>query len=74
MAGTMHLGNMICSLIFNLRYYDSLAGALGGRSAFEELLRGQDVAVLLQRLSEHQEGRSLPIRVHERGGQCERCC
>lgn len=52
-AGAMHLGNMICSLIFNLRYYDSLAGALGGRPAFEELLRGQDVAVLLQRLSEH---------------------
>lgn len=46
------IGNASCSLIFNLRYYDSLARALGGRSAFEELLRGQDVAVLLQRLKE----------------------
>ncbi len=33
------LGNLACSLIFNLRYFDALAGALGGRAAFHSLLR-----------------------------------
>ncbi len=47
------LGNAACSLIFNLRYYEGLAGALGGRAAFAQLLCGQDAAVLLRRLSHH---------------------
>ena len=34
------LGNLACGLLFNLRYYDALADALGGRQAFDRLLRG----------------------------------
>jgi GT2 family glycosyltransferase len=32
------LGNAVCSLIFNLRYYDGMAGALGGRRIWLALL------------------------------------
>lgn len=34
------LGNAACSLIFNLRYYDAVAGALGGRTTLLQLLQG----------------------------------
>jgi GT2 family glycosyltransferase len=43
------LGNIACSLIFNLRYYEGLATALGGRMAFMKLLRGGSVTALLER-------------------------
>ncbi len=33
------VANAACSLVFNVRYYDGLAGALGGRAAFASLLR-----------------------------------
>jgi GT2 family glycosyltransferase len=36
------VGNVACSLIFNLLYYDGLVNALGSRSAFAALLRGQE--------------------------------
>lgn len=34
------LGHVTCSLIFNLCYYDGLANALGGRTAFQRLVHG----------------------------------
>ncbi|HEV2236546.1 MAG TPA: glycosyltransferase [Ktedonobacterales bacterium] len=34
-------GRALCSLDFNLRYYAGLAAALGGRAAFQRLLRGE---------------------------------
>jgi GT2 family glycosyltransferase len=34
------LGSVACSLIFNLRYYDALSRALGGRAAFQHLMQG----------------------------------
>jgi hypothetical protein len=36
------VGNVACSLIFNLLYYDGLVNALGSRAAFAALLRGQE--------------------------------
>lgn len=48
------LSNLACSLIFNLRYYDALAAALGGRGAFHHLLRGEHPASLMQNLSDQQ--------------------
>jgi GT2 family glycosyltransferase len=47
-------GNLACSLIFNLRYYDGLARALGGRSALLKLLRGEHQAALARSLQEHE--------------------
>ncbi len=40
-AGVVPLGNLVCSLIFNLRYYHGLTEALGGRAALCGLLSGQ---------------------------------
>ena len=37
--GIAGVGNAACSLVFNVRYYDGLAGALGGRATFASLLR-----------------------------------
>jgi GT2 family glycosyltransferase len=46
---SMAFGNLSCSLVFNLRYYDGVANALGGRAAFLALLRGAPAADLLRR-------------------------
>ncbi len=48
-VGPTRLADASCSLIFNLRYYDGLAGALGGRAAFLQLLHGQEPATVLAR-------------------------
>ncbi len=37
--GIAGVANAACSLIFNVRYYDGLAAALGGRATFASLLR-----------------------------------
>jgi hypothetical protein len=37
------LGNAACSLIFNLRYYDAVAVALGGRTALLRLLHTEEL-------------------------------
>lgn len=44
-------GKILCSLVFNLRYYNGLADALGGRAGFKALLRGRSVATLLHGVS-----------------------
>jgi GT2 family glycosyltransferase len=44
MVGVVPLGNLACSLIFNLRYYDGLTEALGGRASLRGLLSGQSKA------------------------------
>jgi GT2 family glycosyltransferase len=49
-AGMVALGNMACSLIFNLRYYDGIARALGGHAGLRRLLSGDYEAEALRRL------------------------
>ncbi len=46
------LGAAACSLVFNLRYYDGLARAVGGRTPFLELLAGKPVPMLLRSCQE----------------------
>jgi GT2 family glycosyltransferase len=43
-ASALHLrapGRALCSLVFNLRYFGGLAMELGGRDAFQRMLRGE---------------------------------
>lgn len=51
------LGHLACSLIFNTRYYDGVAEALGGRMAFRLLLHDVTCA---RRQGEHQRAESRP--------------
>ncbi len=51
-ARQVKLTNGICSMIFNLRYYDGLARTLGGREAFLRLMSGEPVTALLEQLPE----------------------
>lgn len=48
------VGNLICGLLFNLLYFDSIATVLGGRTAFQALLRGQDIAALIRHADRRQ--------------------
>jgi GT2 family glycosyltransferase len=43
--GWRQLGSHACSLLFNVCYYDGMAGALGGREALLRLLRYGEVAL-----------------------------
>jgi GT2 family glycosyltransferase len=46
------LGNLACSVIFNLRYYDGITEALGGRAALRDLVSEECDADTVRRLQE----------------------
>ncbi len=50
LVGPARLADASCSLIFNLRYYDGLGAALGGRDALLWLLREGDVPTVSRHL------------------------
>jgi len=50
LLGPARLADASCSLIFNLRYYDGLGAALGGRRALARLLHEGDAPAVARRL------------------------
>ena len=53
--GLDRLSYALCSVVFNLRYYQGLSAALSGRATFIALLRSRDAANTLSELNANRE-------------------